>query len=522
MTRRKNSIDKMYQGTFQNWEAEVTSSDWEKMEALLVKGDDVAPIVPPLANVERTNKNNKIMFNSIVLAMFSSILMSLGFNPTARTTETATETKKVNVEDKETRVNKPDEIAYETATLIETKNVTGVLTNLPKATYLTTPVEFDVEPPVTPPTEPPVKEKVKEVVAEVVGGLVDSTLPEVIKPLVAYKVTKEEWVEPEYEYVYTDRKNYSEQGWMGIHYMQENAFVPDSLASTTHGFNLQFMSKNALNNSDFGIYGGLDWGMQFHGRSDRTDVNLSTGPDDIGYTMLKSLSHTFLVRGHAEYARYRLIPYVTAFAGPRMYFTGQKVALYETPEEVDGTVRENVQTVGVMQAGVGAGARIRVVDGFSIDARYELAFANDKEVVDVNNSYLSGTNYNFAQRIQAGNAGQFKIGLIFDFSEQGREKELVKEGYYREVKETYFYDPNSQRFLNNCDCDEKESKKDERNYSDRDCETSEDEPRKRIIDHLLDGMDSGNDWGSDGWTPSGGGGGGGIGVGDIIGPVIKN
>ncbi len=114
----------------------------------------------------------------------------------------------------------------------------------------------------------------------------------------------------EYEYITLPREK-NMGFWIGMHYtMQQAQFdMPwDSTGSLkkSSGFNIQFMSGDVMRNRYWAAYGGLDWGMQFYGRTPNSNVVLNTMNEDSGYTRLRSSSMDFLIRGHWEYARYAI------------------------------------------------------------------------------------------------------------------------------------------------------------------------------------------------------------------------
>ncbi|PCJ66682.1 MAG: hypothetical protein COA58_04275 [Bacteroidetes bacterium] len=133
-------------------------------------------------------------------------------------------------------------------------------------------------------------------------------------------------------------------------------------------------------------------------------------------------------------------PYVTAFGGPRIYSTGQKVALYNTPNDSEGSTRETITASAAWSSGIGIGAKFRVNQFMYFDARYEMLFTRDKQVVDLAGSYVSGANYKLRHVTQSGSSTQFKLGLIFDLSSHQTRRELKKEGFYKEEKVTYYID----------------------------------------------------------------------------------
>ena len=71
------------------------------------------------------------------------------------------------------------------------------------------------------------------------------------------------------------------------------------------------------------IYGGLDWGMQFYGRSDESEVLINSVNEDRGLTFLRSHLNDLYLSGQIEWAQFPVVPYLTGSAGLRIFLTGQ-------------------------------------------------------------------------------------------------------------------------------------------------------------------------------------------------------
>jgi opacity protein-like surface antigen len=328
----------------------------------------------------------------------------------------------------------------------------------------------------------------------------DSSILELVKDGVERKLVKKVWVPEEYERVRIPHEGPISGGWMGLHYTQMQ--LEDSLRPTTHGFNIQFMSKNLLPSKHIGFYAGFDYGLQITGRGDRREVILNTVVEDLGYTYLSSNTHDFLLRGHLELHSKYLMPYVTGAFGPRASFTGQKVGMYNPPIETEGTSRSNVHGTANLLWNAGVGTRIRITDYMSLDARYEWTGGNASNVVDLDNSTLATTSFNLRYKDRSNTQNAFKIGVVFDLSSSDYEERKVKDGYYKEEVQSYFVDPeNEDKIIVPCDC----TPCDDRSYN-----RYEDDDDFRF--------NRGGGWNSGG---SGGGGGRG-GMPDIKGPVIRH
>lgn len=241
------------------------------------------------------------------------------------------------------------------------------------------------------------------------------------------------WVPEEYQYIEKPRSKTVQDFWIGVHFTGQQPVNSDTMSA---GFNLQFMSGNRLKNTSWGLYGGFDWGMQFYGHGQKTNVVLNNTSQDSGFTRLHTYSMDFLGRAHLEYARFPIIPYVNFAAGPRIYSTGQTVSSYLDLKETESSTSHNAHLSVSMMYGVGVGARVRVSKVVSLDARYELMRGTPVNIVDMNRSTFNGLSYDLKMDKVTPFVQQFKVGLIFDVSEGDYEKKLVKEGYYKE----YMYD----------------------------------------------------------------------------------
>lgn len=244
-----------------------------------------------------------------------------------------------------------------------------------------------------------------------------------------YRVFKRTvWVEDEYRYHEIESAKSINDGWFGIHFTAQGNRKSDSLSA---GFNMQFMSGNRLENKNFGLYGGFDFGMQFYGKSKKSGVVLNNTSQDSGYTRLRTYSMDFLGRAHFEYSKFALIPYVNVMGGPRIYSTGQVVSSYIHYQDAENSSYNNAHTSVSMLYGFGLGARLRISKVVSLDARYEWINGSPVKLVDMNNSTFNGLNYELKYTKKAPKMEQFKIGVIFNLSETEYEKTLVKEGYYK-------------------------------------------------------------------------------------------
>lgn len=299
---------------------------------------------------------------------------------------------------------------------------------------------------------------IKTVTEKVVAVVKDSSL---LKP-VSQKVTKaviyKQWVDDRYEYEEVDKEGSIKDGWIGLHFAEQYSHMKtpwDSMGilKRSQGFNVQFMSGNKLSSENFGGYYGFDFGMQFYGRTPKTNVVLNNTSQDSGFTRLYSHSLDFMFRGHFEYSKHKLVPYVTFFGGPRFYSTGQRVTSYVPLKDNESSMTNNVSLTATLMAGVGLGARLQLTPGVSLDARYEWTAGTKTKIVNTGGSTFNGLNYNLDKREINSNFGQLKVGVIFNLSETEYTKKLVEKGHYVERVDSIVVDQSDTgKIMLPCNC----------------------------------------------------------------------
>lgn len=313
------------------------------------------------------------------------------------------------------------------------------------------------------------------------------------------KVEHKEWVEDRYTYNYNyDPSKPIKDFWMGIHYTEQAAAGQFNLRRS--GFNLQLMSGNiAKNKEKHALYAGLDWGMMFYGRSANTNVVINTVNEDSGYTRLRNNSTDFFFRMHYEYPKHRIVPYFTLNAGPRLYYTNQKVASYLNLADNESQTRHNADLTVSMMAGLGIGTRIKIVDRISLDLRYERMFGTKTKQVDLNQTTFNGLSYNLVRNDITPNNQLFKVGLIFDLSEDRKEEELIEGHYVTVSRDSVVVENTSDTtvIVLPCDCSKKSKKQTSTQDSkEKDCDDDEEETeedKETLLDILLrSGSGSGN------------------------------
>jgi hypothetical protein len=277
--------------------------------------------------------------------------------------------------------------------------------------------------------------------------------------------TRKLWVPEEYEYIEKPMEKTVQDFWMGIHFTAQKRTQQDT--SMSAGFNIQFMSGNRLPHKTLAFYGGFDYGMQFYGKSKKSGVVLNNTTQDSGFTRLRTYSMDFLGRGHLEYAKFPIVPYVNVMAGPRIYSTGQVVASYLQLKETESQSSHNAHTSASLMYGFGIGARVKLGACISLDARYEYMSGTPVRLVDMDQSTFNGLNYDLKINKIKPQYDQFKVGIIFNFACRDYEKKLVKEGYYKDyMYDSLYVDPSdSNKIYLPCNCKPCDEEDDNENSS---------------------------------------------------------
>jgi opacity protein-like surface antigen len=236
-------------------------------------------------------------------------------------------------------------------------------------------------------------------------------------------------LETEYEYFdcFIDQSKPIQDFWFGFYFTQQ---VPN-IGTITNGFNIQSMSGNLIKHNRIGIYGGLDWGMQFYGRTPNMNVALNTSNGDSGYTRLRNNAMDFVLKSQLEYSTKYFAPYITAGAGPRLYYTGQKVKSYLPIKDVEPSDRNTLVARLSMIYTIGAGARIKLAPRVALDLRYELTKGQQTQVMDLNRTTFNGLKYNEVMKDYTPNYHSFRLGLTIDVSEENCKDREVKRTYWK-------------------------------------------------------------------------------------------
>jgi len=292
--------------------------------------------------------------------------------------------------------------------------------------------------------------------------------------------------------------------WLAAYFNQQQNENQGS-TNITHGFNMQFMSGNLIKDDRIGIYGGLDWGMQFYGKTPNSNVALNTNRGDSGYTRLKNTATDFILKMQAEYNTSFIAPYVNAGFGPRLYYTSQKVKSYVPLKDVESTDIHYVQTKVSMMWNVGIGARVKISPRVSLDLRYDLTKGTKTKVVDLNATQYNGLKYNLVQKDYTPYYSQIRFGMVIDLSVADCKKTKERTGHWEvtDLDSTVIDNISDSTVIvlpcAECPCDKKSNRYQsyEDMYMDEEDRDELDERKKkkvRLIDILdsMDDMDSGS------------------------------
>lgn len=434
--------DDLFRQGFSGHEASFDPAAWEHMQTLLDKEDDLKPVLFVHDNTTKKRKKTTLLILTIMsLLTLLSIASSLLFNNQSNTVNS-------NKMPNNSNPSAPAVFADKTDKTVAKTQATN------KPTISADKAKISVNQKVNPQqngTSNSIADKGvassdqsdKSEKTDKTGGasntsksddqepvkILKDTFLTAMKNGKVYKVlTRTTWVPEEYDWVVDNSQKTVNSGFIGIHFTGQRNRGADSGSA---GFNLQLMSGNRIQHKYWGLYGGIDWGMQFYGKSKKSNVALNNTRADSGFARLRSHSMDFLGRGHLEYARFPLIPYINVMAGPRIYATNQQVSSYVPLKETESSQSNNVHTSATMVYGFGAGLRLRVSPVISIDARYEWINGLKVKQVDLNNSTFNGLSHELRYYTSKPRQEQFKFGILIDLSETQYEKKLIREGYYK-------------------------------------------------------------------------------------------
>lgn len=464
----------LFRDGFKNHEETFDPAAWEQMEKLLDKEDDLKPIL--LVTDDKGKKIKRLIFLILgimsilsILTIFSTLMVNNN-NHTNHNSGTIDKSSSAVVVEKvpdskqhETVVEHPAK-GSKTVTKTDVKSVKTV-----KSKQVSTGSGLSKQEASPVKTESGSTESNKTTESTVNETPLD-TFKTVINNNKVYKVlVRKTWIPEEYEWVEDVSDRTISDAFIGFHFTAQKPRATDTMSA---GFNFQIMSGNRLNNKHWGLYGGFDWGMQFYGKSKKTNVALNNTRQDSGFSVLRSRSMDFLGRAHLEYSKFAIVPYLNAMAGPRLYYANQHVASYVPLENTESSTTNNAHTSVAMMYGWGAGLRFRVSPVVSLDLRYEWMNGTKVKQVDLNKSTFNGLNYDLKYKEGQPKLEQFKLGILINLSERNYDKKLVKEGYYKEtIIDSLQVDPkDSNKVYLPCYCAPCDQTKNDQSYNNRDDE----------------------------------------------------
>lgn len=478
--------DELFQSGLKGHEAGFRPEDWEHMLTLLE--EDTTPLVPPVDKNHGKRKNSIFNLRNILIMSILITISSLVFLATTSEepiinstnlhhTNTAIEFA-IDAESKEGETIKEDtyeEARAETTSSTVSQDGASSSTNMNKPEPVGDMPTSSVASPsflnpslitnealkgLTSSIEK--KQNMLKSVGDEIESVMQSNGPDTAQ---FYKrVTSRYWVDTTYVWKRHKNSRDIEDGWFGLYYsnQQLNDDMWDSLGRLTenHGFNIQFMSGNILPGENLAIYGGLDWGMQFYGRSDKDEVVINSVNEDRGVTFMRSHVNDIFITGQMEWAQTRFIPYVTASAGTRIFTTGQTVKALAESTEYERSTEDGLFTRAAFATKLGMGARIKLTSVMHLDMKYEFIQSGKMKVVDYGATKFDGLEYQVSTQQMDLNAHQWRVGLVFDVSYDEYKKEVDEPAHWEERTQELYLDPSdSSKIVIPCSDAPKENKK---------------------------------------------------------------
>ncbi len=464
----------LFRDGFKNHEETFDPAAWEQMEKLLDKEDDLKPIL--LVTDDKGKKIKRLIFLILgimsiisILTIFSTLMVNTD-NHTNHNSGTNDKSSSTVIVEKVTE-NEHNQTVVDIPAKGSTNAVKSAVssTKAVKSKLVSTSSGSSKLDATAGKTEPSSSES-----GNTNGSVVDETPLDTFKTVInnnkVYKVlVRKTWIPEEYEWVEDVSNKTISDAFIGFHFTAQKPRATDTMSA---GFNFQIMSGNRLNDKHWGLYGGFDWGMQFYGKSKKTNVALNNTRQDSGFSVLRSRSMDFLGRVHLEYSKFAIVPYLNVMAGPRIYYANQHVASYVPLENTESSTTNNAHTSVSMMYGLGAGLRFRVSPVVSLDLRYEWMNGTKVKQVDLNKTTFNGLNYDLKYKEGQPKLEQFKLGILINLSERDYDKKLVKEGYYKEtIIDSLQVDPkDSNKVYLPCYCSPCDESKNDQSYNDRDQE----------------------------------------------------
>lgn len=456
----KIPIDQPFQEAFETFEPGFQSGDWDDMLSRLESNETPVILLPP-KHIFTNTKNTIIMILITTLTagmlwmtgpqeaitsnvpnttpIIESVTTQTLPQSTSLITETDYATAEINQVNTNGFVTQADlNLKHLISSLVESKTP-EFSTGLSEA-EINSDLDFSLA------TPNAVLTKVAEIVT-----------PDTAKFLKT--VVSKYWVDTTYKYVYYEPSRDIEEGWIGIYYTNQHmqdATEWDRIGrlTETNGFNLQFMSGNLLPGENLAIYGGLDWGMQFYGRSDKSEVLINSVNEDRGLTFLRSHSNDIFISGQIEWAQTRVVPYLTGSVGTRILSTGQTTRALLASTEYESTQDNGVHTRATMALKAGVGVKFKLSPHVYFDARYEIVQTDMLRTVDYSNTAFNGLSFDLGLKKMNMSADQFRFGFVFDVSGNEYKKVVDEPGHWEETTQRLYTDPSdSTKLFVPCPCD---------------------------------------------------------------------
>ncbi|MFT7591288.1 MAG: hypothetical protein ACI9UJ_001211, partial [bacterium] len=315
-------IDQAFHDKFDAFETSFQPGDWDNMKSLL-ESDSLPLILPPDKHIFTNLKNITIMIlittltaGMMLVATPQEAIQSITIKPTPSVITNTIAQSDVEVLSNTQETTTSDQLMVDAFNKQADININYFIESLTK------PIKQGLQ-------LLPNENEISMLSQAEFSGMSQEdeiTAPDSAKFMKV--VTSRYWVDTTYRYIHYKPSRDIEEGWIGIYFTDQtmtnaNQWQQIGRHSRTLGFNIQAMSGNILPGENLAIYGGLDWGMQFYGRSDKSEVLINSVNEDRGLTYLRSHSNDIFLSGQIEWAKARIVPYVTGSIGTRIFTTGQ-------------------------------------------------------------------------------------------------------------------------------------------------------------------------------------------------------
>ncbi len=447
------SIDKAFQDNLGSHEMPFQNGDWDDMLSKL-DSDDGAILLPPDKHIFTNFKHITIM---ILITTLTAGLMWMS-TPQEQASVIITEATPNKIITALAKSERPDMV--ESVVALPTEQETGErIINQAEINLQSFVESLSLPQNQTPEVLPSQRDISPLSDIDMLGATPEKDIeaPDTAKFL--KNVVSKYWVDTTYTYLYHPPSRDIEDGWIGLYYTNQqltDAYDWERIGrhTETHGFNLQFMSGNILPGENFAIYAGIDWGMQFYGRSESSEVLINSVNEDRGLTFLRSHSNDLYFSGQIEWAQFPIVPYIHGSAGGRILTTAQTTRALLSSADYESTQENGVHTRAALSTKYGVGAKLRITPRMYLDARYSIVNSRSVETVDYNNTSFNGLDYDLGRQKLNMNAGQVQFGVVFDVSSETRTKVIDEPGHWEERTQTLYVDPtDSTKVFVPCPCE---------------------------------------------------------------------